>query len=55
MVLSMLIATDKKIQSFDGELRVAAIPARLFDVFKLTRLDKMLNIYKTTEEALARF
>ena len=54
-VLGVLIATHKKIHSRKGELRLAAIPDRILEVFKLTRLDKMLNIYKTTEEAQLRF
>ena len=54
-VLGVLIATHKKIQNLRGELRLASIPDRIFEVFRLTRLDKMLKIYKTSDEALVRF
>ncbi len=54
-VLGVLIATHKKVKNLKGELRLASISDRIVEVFKLTRLDKMLKIYKSTDEALARF
>ena len=54
-VLGVLIATHKKVKNLKGELRLASISERIIEVFKLTRLDKMLKIYKTTDEALLRF
>ena len=54
-VLGMLMTVNKHILSKDGELRLAAIDKSLMEVFKLTRLDKILKIFKTTDDALAKF
>ena len=54
-VLGVLVSVNKKIQGLQGELRLASIPPAVLDVFKLTRLDKLLNIYENTTAALAKF
>ena len=54
-VLGVLISVNEKIQSLKGELRLASIPASIMEVFKVTRLDKLLNIYENTNSALAKF
>jgi anti-sigma B factor antagonist len=54
-VLGVLIATNKQVKKLRGELRLASIPDRVFEVFRLTRLDKMLKIYKTADEAMVKF
>ena len=54
-VLGVLIALHKQILGMKGELRLAAIPNQIMEVFKLTRLNKMLKIFKTTEAALKKF
>ena len=54
-VLGVLIAVNKKVQSLRGEMRLASIPPTILEVFKLTRLDKLLKIYDSTNAALAKF
>jgi len=54
-VLGVLIATHKKVHKMRGELRLASISDRISEVFKITRMDKMLKIYETTDAALAKF
>jgi len=54
-MLGTLMAVNKKVKQEKGELRLAAINKQLMEVFKLTRLDKVLKIFKTSQEALAKF
>ncbi len=54
-VLGVLIATHKQIKGLKGELRLAGVSDRIIEVFRLTRLDKMLKIYDTTGDALRKF
>lgn len=54
-VLGMLMTVNKQIAARHGQLRLAAIDNSLMEVFRLTRLDKLLKIYKTTDEALVKF
>ncbi len=54
-VLGMLMTVNKKIAKEKGELRLAAIDASLMEVFTLTRLDKILKIFKSTDAAMLKF
>ncbi len=54
-VLGVLIATHKQVRKLRGEMRLASISDRIYEVFKITRMDKMLKIYETTEAATAKF
>ena len=54
-VLGMLMTVNKHIAAKKGELRLAAIDQSLMEVFTLTRLDKILKIFKTSEDALRKF
>jgi anti-sigma B factor antagonist len=54
-VLGMLMTVNKTIAKEKGELRLAAIDNSLMEVFKLTRLDKILKIYDTTDNAMYKF
>lgn len=54
-VLGVLMSLNKKIQAAHGELRLANISPRILEVFKITRLDKIVKIYKTTDDALVKF
>ena len=54
-VLGMLMTVNKHILAKQGELRLSAIDQSLMEVFKLTRLDKILKIYKTTDDAMRKF
>lgn len=54
-MLGVLISVNKKVQALKGELRLAAVPEPVMAVFKLTRLDKLLKIYDSTDLATTRF
>jgi anti-sigma B factor antagonist len=53
--LGMLITTKKQIEANKGRLKLSSIKPQLFEVFKITRLDKVFSVYKTTDEALLSF
>jgi len=54
-VLGMLMTVNKAIVKEKGELRLAGIDKSLMEVFKLTRLDKILKIYDKPADALHKF
>lgn len=54
-VLGKLISLHKKLLTNTGELKLCCIADSIFEVFEITRLDRVFHIYDTEEEALARF
>lgn len=54
-MLGVLMTVNKRIKEENGALRLAAISPSIMEVFKLTRLDKMLKIYKSTDDAVVKF
>lgn len=54
-MLGVLIAMHRKTTAKHGGLRLASIPASIFEVFKITNLHKMLKIYDNTDKALLKF
>ena len=54
-MLGTLMALNKRIKAEKGELRLCGINNELMGVFKLTRLDKVLKIYKSVDEATKKF
>lgn len=53
--LGMLITLDKKVKEQSGALRLANINKQIFEVFKITRLNKLFAIFATTNDAMADF
>ena len=53
--LGMLIKLHHEVQAKDGKLRLSQIGAPIFEVFKITRLNKLFDIYDTTSQALTSF
>jgi anti-sigma B factor antagonist len=53
--LGMLINADKKIKQKNGQLRLANIKPQIFEVFIITKLNKLFKILPNREEALASF
>ena len=53
--LGMLITLNKQVVAQKGQLVLANIHPQIFEVFKITRLNKLFNIQATTEEALNEF
>jgi len=53
--LGTLITINNKIRSRDGQLRLANIDPQIYEVFVITKLNKLFQIYDTADEALASF
>jgi len=53
--LGVLITLNRQVSDKGGQLRLAEISPPIFEVFKITRLNKLFNIFPTTQEALASF
>ncbi|MCX5660661.1 MAG: STAS domain-containing protein [Planctomycetota bacterium] len=54
-VLGVLMSLDKKAKAKRGEIRLAHISPSIRQVFSITKLDKVLKIFPTTEEAMLKF
>jgi anti-sigma B factor antagonist len=53
--LGALITINNKIKEKSGELHLANIDPQIYEVFVITRLNKLFNIHDTTDEARAAF
>jgi anti-sigma B factor antagonist len=53
--LGMLINVNNKIRERNGHLRLTNIKPQIFEVFVITKLNKLFKIYPTRTEALASF
>ena len=53
--LGMLITLKKRTDDANGQLRLAKISPQIFEVFKITRLDKLFDIRDTVEDAMGSF
>jgi len=53
--LGALITINNKVRDKDGQLKLANISPQIYEVFAITKLDKLFQIYKTTEEARKAF
>lgn len=53
--LGMLITLHKNVAEKKGKLKFSDITPQIYEVFKITRLNKMFSIYGTAREALADF
>jgi anti-sigma B factor antagonist len=51
----MLITLDKLVKENSGTLKLCNINPQIYEVFKITRLNKLFAIYDSTENALASF
>tara|TARA_R110002072_G_scaffold42064_19_gene118558 strand:- start:148838 stop:149194 length:357 start_codon:yes stop_codon:yes gene_type:complete len=51
--LGALITINNKIREKTGQLHLANIDPQIYEVFVITRLNKLFNIHDTTEEAQA--
>ena len=50
-VLGLLIRISKKVYEADGRLRLCSIDPKLLQIFKITRLDKIFDIYEDRDKA----
>ena len=50
--LGLLIRISKKVYEVNGQLRLCCITAKIYEVFKITRLDQVFEIYDEKADAL---
>jgi len=50
-VLGLLIRISKRVYQRDGQLRLCNINPKIYEIFKITRLNKIFDIYKDLEMA----
>jgi anti-sigma B factor antagonist len=55
LALGKLIDLHKRLAKTGGELRLADIDPLLYEVFAITRLDRMFRIFEREDEAVASF
>ncbi|HMQ16727.1 MAG TPA: STAS domain-containing protein [Phycisphaerae bacterium] len=53
--LGMLITLNKRIKEQDGSLKLSDINRQIFEVFKITRLNRVFDIHETAQQAMATF
>ena len=53
--LGTLITINNKVRGRNGQLRLADIDRQIYEVFMITKLNKLFEIHKTSEQALASF
>jgi len=53
--LGALITINNKIREKEGQLHLANIDPQIYEVFVITRLNKLFNIHETTDEARGAF
>ncbi|MCW5776760.1 MAG: STAS domain-containing protein [Phycisphaeraceae bacterium] len=53
--LGTLITINNKVRGRDGELRLADIDPQIYEVFVITRLNKLFQIMDSSEEAMRSF
>ena len=51
-VLGLLIRASKKIYEQDGKLKLCNINPKIYEIFKITRLTKIFDIYEDVESAV---
>jgi anti-sigma B factor antagonist len=52
-VLGLLIRISKKIYQRNGQLKLCGINSKIFDIFKITRLDRVFDICEDVDVAKA--
>lgn len=53
--LGTLITVNNKIKNRKGQLRLSNIDPQIYEVFKITKLDRLFQIHDTTDGAMASF
>jgi anti-sigma B factor antagonist len=52
-VLGLLIRVSKKAAERKGKLKLCGIGTRIFEIFKITRLDEIFDIYEDAKKAIS--
>ncbi len=53
--LGMLITLNKQVSEQRGKMKLSDITPQIYEVFKITRLNKLFDIHDTAEQALTSF
>jgi anti-sigma B factor antagonist len=53
--LGTLITINNRVRGKNGQLRLANIDPQIYEVFVITRLNKLFSIHENTDEALKSF
>ena len=53
--LGMLITLDQRVKERKGKLKLSNINAQIYEVFKITRLNKLFEIHESAARALGAF
>ena len=53
--LNKLISLNGKVKAAAGRLKLSNLPAEIKEVFTITKLDRLFDLRKTQEDALAAF
>ncbi len=53
--LGMLINLQKEVHKQQGQLKLSDINPQIFEVFKITRLNRHFDIHQTADEAIRKF
>lgn len=53
--LGTLITVNNKVKIRKGQLRLSNIDPQIYEVFKITKLDRLFQIHETTDAAMASF
>jgi anti-sigma B factor antagonist len=53
--LGTLITINNRVRTKDGQLRLSNIDPQIYEVFVITKLNKLFQIHETTQQALASF
>jgi anti-sigma B factor antagonist len=53
-VLGLLIKVSKRVYEREGKLALCAIGPKIYEIFKITRLTKIFDIYKDADTAVKR-
>ena len=53
--LGTLITINNKIRGKDGQLRLAEIDPQIYEVFVITKLNKLFQIFDSADQAMASF
>ncbi len=54
-MLGVLMSVNKKVTAMKGQLRITHLSPMIVEVIRITKLDKVLKIYDTTDKALEKF
>ena len=53
--LGKLLQAREKVRDVNGQLRLCDIKPQIFEVFTITKLDKLFRVYPTRTDAMASF